>query len=182
VTANALDGDERRLLQHGFDDYLSKPLRRNQLLDMLKRRLPAAPGDPSEHPAMAIEPTPPNDTAGTLLDAQALARLRELDPSGNNQLLKRVVQAYVKSLERLLPELAQARAAGLDLGGIRHVAHTLKSSSASLGALALAQRCAEIEALARAGQTEGLEGLLDAMLVEIEAVRAALNQLLTTSS
>lgn len=183
VTANALDGDERRLLQHGFDDYLSKPLRRNQLLDMLKRRLPAVPGDSPEHPAMATAPNPPNETgASAQLDAQALARLRELDPSGNNQLLKRVIQAYMKSLERLLPELAQARAAGLDLGGIRHVAHTLKSSSASLGALALAQRCAEIEALARTGQTEGLEGLLDAMLAEIEAVRSALDQLLTTAS
>lgn len=183
VTANALEGDERRLLQHGFDDYLSKPLRRNQLLDMLKRRLPAVPGDSPVQTAMATASSPPNPPGmAAQLDAQALARLRELDPSGNNQLLKRVVQAYVKSLERLLPELAQARAAGLDLGGIRHVAHTLKSSSASLGALALAQRCAEIEALARAGQTEGLEGQLDAMLAEIEGVRSALDQLLTTAS
>ncbi|MDM4764529.1 PAS domain-containing hybrid sensor histidine kinase/response regulator [Pelomonas sp. SE-A7] len=183
VTANALDGDERRLLQHGFDDYLSKPLRRNQLIDMLKRRLPVSRADASPEPAL-MESSPPSPPASgtTQLDALALAKLRELDPTGGNQLLNRIIQAYMKSLDRLLPDLAQARAAGLDLGGIRHVAHTLKSSSASLGALALAQRCAEIEALARNGQTEGLEAQLDDMLAEIEGVRAALNQLLTTAS
>jgi len=121
-----------------------------------------------------------------LLDAQALARLRELDPRGANRLLERVVSAYSKSLDRLLPELAAARSPVPDLGVVRHVSHTLKSSSASLGALALAERCGEIETLVRKGQNDstnqgqivGLDALLDAMLDDIAKVRVALAALL----
>jgi histidine phosphotransfer protein HptB len=113
------------------------------------------------------------------LDPEAIRRLRELDPSGSNKLLERVVAAFSSSLDRLLPELARSRATPtLDLTVIRHVSHTLKSSSASLGATALSARCADIEVLAREGRTEGLDEQLDAMLEEIQQVRAALAALL----
>lgn len=114
-----------------------------------------------------------------LLDPEAIRRLRELDPSGQAKLLERVVQAFSNSLDRLLPDLARARADGaLDLAAVRHVSHTLKSSSASLGAMGLSARCAEIETLARDGQVEGLPALLDAMLDDIQQVRTALAALL----
>ena len=135
--------------------------------------LPNTPLNPAlqsdrDHPAL---PT-------TRLDEASLARLRELDPGGTNQLIERVVAAYSKSLERLLPDLARARGASLQLSVVRHVSHTLKSSSASLGALALAQRCADIEGMVRTGQLAGLEAQLDCMLDEIAQVRQALNALL----
>lgn len=196
VTANALGGDEQRLRRHGFDDYLPKPFRLGQLQDMLARHIhvdnkhPCNDGraDPAENPpptdgiSMSAQSTPPAPAA-TRLEPEAIARLRELDPGGANQLLERVVAAYLKSLDRLLPDLAQARAGGeqgLDLAAIRHVAHTLKSSSASLGALKLSQRCAEIETMARQGQTEGLDILLDGMHDEVAQVREALKELLAT--
>ena len=114
-----------------------------------------------------------------LLDPEAIRRLRELDPSGGNKLLERVVAAFSTSLDRLLPELARAREGDtLDLAVVRHVSHTLKSSSASLGAMALSARCADIEALAREGRGEGLAEQLDAMLQDIQQVRAALAALL----
>jgi HPt (histidine-containing phosphotransfer) domain-containing protein len=113
------------------------------------------------------------------LDPEAIRRLRELDPGGSNKLLERVVAAYSNSLERLLPDLARARAADPpDFAVIRHVSHTLKSSSASLGALALAARCADIETLAREGESQDLPAQLDAMLLDIHQVRAALAALL----
>lgn len=121
--------------------------------------------------------TAPNPAA--LLDPEAIRRLRELDPSGANRLLERVVNAFSNSLDRLLPDLARAReGASPDLTVVRHVTHTLKSSSASLGAMALAERCADIEAMARDGKSEGLSERLDAMLEDIHQVRAALAALL----
>ena len=121
--------------------------------------------------------TVPNPAA--LLDPEAIRRLRELDPSGGNKLLERVVSAFSSSLDRLLPDLARAReGAAPDLHTIRHVSHTLKSSSASLGAMALSARCADIEAMARDGRIEGLFEQLDAMLHDIQQVRAALAALL----
>lgn len=114
-----------------------------------------------------------------LLDPEAIRRLRELDPSGGNKLLERVVNAFSISLDRLLPDLARAReGSSLDLHVVRHVSHTLKSSSASLGAMALSARCADIESMARDGREEGLPEQLDAMLQDIQQVRAALAALL----
>lgn len=122
---------------------------------------------------MTAQPT------AALLDPEAIRRLRELDPSGGNKLLERVVAAFGSSLERLLPDLARAREGDtLDLVAIRHVSHTLKSSSASLGAMALSARCADIETRAREGRSEGMQEQLDAMLQDIQQVRAALTALL----
>ena len=122
---------------------------------------------------MSSPPTRPP----ALLDAAALQRLRELDPKGQNQLLERVLKAFETSVTRLVPQLLQARTAA-DSGAIRHVAHTLKSSSASIGALALSQMCADIEASARAGTFDLAGPGIDDMCREIEFVLQALKQLL----
>ncbi|GAP33768.1 hypothetical protein ISF6_1023 [Piscinibacter sakaiensis] len=172
VTANALGGDEARLLGLGFDDYLAKPFRQNQLLAMLTQRLrPMAPADDSA-PAPGGAPQ-----VGGVLDAAALDRLRELDPQGRNRLLARVAEAFHTSAGRLLPQLRDAERAG-DLNQVRHVAHTLKSSSASVGALQLSQFCAELEGQARAGQVDNLSLQVDRICDELEVVLKALRTLM----
>jgi HPt (histidine-containing phosphotransfer) domain-containing protein len=114
--------------------------------------------------------------AGGVLDAQALERLRELDPTGQNKLLERVFKAFEASIDRLMPQLEAARQAS-DWQAVRHVAHTLKSSSASIGALELSRLCAEVEAMVRQTQQGGLPEALDAMHAEVRRVRAALREL-----
>ena len=109
-----------------------------------------------------------------VLDAQALARLQELDPGGKAGLLARVLATYIQSLQRLLEQWRSARA-GADAQGLRHVAHTLKSSSASVGALKLSALCADIERRLREGATQGLDAELDALSNEGERVLAALS-------
>lgn len=116
--------------------------------------------------------------APTVLDADALARLRDLDPSGKTQLVERVLKAFETSSTRLALQFREARARD-DMAGIRHVVHTLKSSSASIGALALARICAEIETSIRAGIVDGLPTQLDAMDRELVAVLQAVTPMLT---
>lgn len=108
-----------------------------------------------------------------LLDEQALARLHELDPEGKSGLVARVLATYTRSLDSLLAQLATAREAA-DAQGQRHVVHTLKSSSASVGALKLSELCADIERRLREGPLEGLDGQLDDLRTEGERVLAAL--------
>ncbi len=109
-----------------------------------------------------------------LLDAQALARLHELDPGGQAGLVRRILATYAQSLQRLLAQLAAARAAG-DREGMRHAAHTLKSSSASVGALELSALCAQAEAGLRDGDTAALPALLDRLCAEGERILAGLS-------
>jgi len=112
------------------------------------------------------------------LDETALAKLRELDPEGRHGVLVRVMTAYESSLVRLLAQLADAHARG-DRNAIGTIAHTLKSSSASVGALALSAGCAETERSVRSGDSAGLGSQVEALQVEggrvLESVRAMLH-------
>lgn len=104
------------------------------------------------------------------LDAQAIARLAELDPGGSGQLVQRVLRAYAASLDRLMVEFRQARAAQQP-AVLRRVAHTLKSSSASVGALQLAALCADLEQAVFEPRDLNNGDILDSL--EVEAARVA---------
>ncbi len=112
-----------------------------------------------------------------VLDPGALARLAELDPSGENRLIERVLQAFQTSSARHRLQAAAARANG-DRAGLRLVAHTLKSASASIGALQLSQVCARIEASIRADAGADLDAELAAMDSALEETLAAIARLL----
>ncbi len=119
------------------------------------------------------------DADGLQLDPDAIARLRELDPEGRHGVLERVFKAFEASLLRMLQQL-DAQREREDVAGVASLAHTLKSSSASVGALVLAQTCADIERRLRAGETGSLAGdiarLQRAGEAALLAVRAMLRQ------
>jgi HPt (histidine-containing phosphotransfer) domain-containing protein len=94
----------------------------------------------------------PGAPGAAVLAAASLADLRALDPGGQARLVHRVLQTYQNSLGRLVEQLGTARAAGAWDQAAR-VAHTLKSSSASIGALELSGLCADIERHVREGDT-----------------------------
>jgi CheY-like chemotaxis protein len=219
VTANALEGDEQRFLDLGFDDYLSKPFRQTQLQKILiehthaeglnlplgdteqptdspSTRPMTLPDDPVPAPvttppeaatqqaaSMAPTVTPPappaSEGASRIFDVEALRRLRELDPRGENRLIERVAKAFETSVGRLLPQLDEAFKIN-DTGAIVHVAHTLKSSSASIGALKLSHMCAEIENMIRRQTGEDLSSRIREIPLEAERVLEGLRHLLET--
>ena len=116
-------------------------------------------------------------TARPVLDAACMAELRALDPDGKAQLVKRVLATYQASLAKLVGQLREARADGT-WDQVSRVAHTLKSSSASIGALALSTLCAEIERLLRAGDSAGADALLDRFHAEVARVEIAVGRAL----
>ena len=123
-------------------------------------------------------PDAPSDTA--LLDPQALAVLSQLDPSGSGQLFLRVMSTYRKSLARLVGQMQAAREP-FDPDALRLAVHTLKLSSGSVGALALARLCGLAEAELREGRFDALPPLLDALLTESARVESAVSHLLPSA-
>ena len=121
--------------------------------------------------------SPSRQPDATVLDATALANLVQLDPTGANRLMHRVLTTYRSSMARLLGQLAQARAQP-DAAVQRLVAHTLKSSSASVGAQLLAQLCSDAEKALREGRLDEVPGLLDQLVAEAARVDAAVLHLL----
>ncbi|HEX6019400.1 MAG TPA: Hpt domain-containing protein [Burkholderiaceae bacterium] len=116
-------------------------------------------------------PDPP-----AVLDAAALARLAELDPGGSAGLVQRVLSTYSSALERSHQELLRVRQP-LQSEPLRHLAHTLKSSSASVGALGLSALCAQVEQHARSPAGD-IGPLLDALLAEMQRVAGAVQAML----
>ena len=112
------------------------------------------------------------------LDAKALRNLCLLDPNGSTGLLRRVLNTYLSSLARLLGQLDIAEARG-DAASIRLVMHTLKSSSASIGALTLSQLCGAAETAVREARAEAMCELLSQVRQEAEQVVPAVHDLLT---
>lgn len=131
-----------------------------------------APNPLSAHAAVEASDdlTPP-------LDARTLGQLDQLDPTGANRLVPRVLTAYRDSLARLRGQIANARDVD-DPASARLAAHTLKSSSASVGALALSALCAQAEQAVREGQTTLLWAVLDKLEREAQRVDAAVQHLL----
>jgi HPt (histidine-containing phosphotransfer) domain-containing protein len=124
--------------------------------------------------------TAPADSAGVtapVLDPVALRRLTDLDPTGANHLLERVLQAFQTSVARLRPQADAARLNG-DRAALRLVAHTLKSSSASIGAMRLSQLCGQIEAVIRQDSGEDLVPYHDALNAALDEALSAIASLL----
>ena len=204
ITANALQGDRESCLAAGMDDYLSKPFTQQALGQTIGRwialpRVAPAPQDgPGEAPAAASPPGEPEITgapAGTaaaaappaaatvppllepLINRQALENIRALSASNGDALLERVLQAYLEDTPAHLRTIKAAIDSGSTVQ-IRKAAHSLKSSSANVGADALAQRCREMEQLGRNDTTAGAAALLDEMERSFQAVRQALGAIL----
>ena len=126
---------------------------------------------------MALSNTPPSRPGG--LDTQALDRLRELDPDGRHGVVHRVLTAFEGSLARMCTVLeGQAAADVADPGVVNGIAHTLKSSSASVGALALARACAEVENHLRLDPGRELAPDIQHLLAESAAALVAVRAML----
>lgn len=111
------------------------------------------------------------------IDETVLARLQELDPSGQQGVLRRVLTAYRQSLERHLDELSVALD-GSDRVALLRASHTLKSSSAAVGALVFSQRCGELEAACRDGESPPSAGQVEALIHEGRRVMRAVGAML----
>ena len=133
--------------------------------------------DHSTATAVSLDSPDAPDAPDAVLDAASLDRLRELDPDGRHGVLDRVLGTYEASLGRSHVLLRDRVAAG-DITGAGALAHTLKSSSASVGALLLSERCARLERAARDGDAGAVQALAADVLAECSRVAAAVRAML----
>ena len=96
------------------------------------------------------------------IDQKALDELRTLDPDGSDGVLEQLINVYLKDASRLLGQIKLALAAQ-DIATLARHAHSLKSSSLSLGASRVGELAHEIEAHARKNNVDELPDLIVAL-------------------
>jgi CheY-like chemotaxis protein/HPt (histidine-containing phosphotransfer) domain-containing protein len=181
VTANALPQEREVCLAAGADDFVSKPIRVEALVNALQRcRLgEEKPGVELEDPnpeLNGVKETPPEN----VLDPKALNNLEAMI-GGDSTFLAALIDSFLKDGPQLLFQMHQAlektKPADLKLA-----AHTLKSLANNFGATRLAKLCKELENLGQAGVLSETAVQIEQTEKEYEQVRIALETIRSESN
>jgi two-component system, sensor histidine kinase and response regulator len=178
VTASALDEYRDQCIDAGMDDVVQKPVSMAGLLRMLARWLPEAPVPPIKSslpatvssPFKAVERPGPAAPDNNVIDWTQIDSLRSIDPQGASGVVGRAIGLYIDSAPKLIEEIRGFRS-GKDIKDVRRAAHSLKSSSASLGATVVAGLSKAIESAAAQGDFEIIDSTVSSL--EAEYWRAA---------
>jgi CheY-like chemotaxis protein/anti-sigma regulatory factor (Ser/Thr protein kinase) len=165
MTAHAMVGDRARCLAAGMDDYLTKPISRDELVGGVTQWLP--PKEAGALPAQALSaplpmpttgfPTPPPELE---LNLELFQKLWEVFDQDGQEMGTVVIEPFTRRGRELLQTLRQRVAAG-DAPGIKAAAHALKGSSRTLALSALGQLAEDLEHGATTSPPETLTALLD---------------------
>jgi signal transduction histidine kinase/DNA-binding response OmpR family regulator/HPt (histidine-containing phosphotransfer) domain-containing protein len=176
MTANAIQGDRERCIAAGMDDYISKPIRVEALVEAIDKVHPhkARPAIGADAAVLAItdesaaegsvqtdvEPhlESKTTTVEAIVDPRVLDDLLEMG-GGDREFLAEMIDSYLTTAPALLEKLRKS-SVERDAPALRMAAHTLKSGSTDMGAASLAALFARLEALGSQGELDEVAGLV----------------------
>jgi CheY-like chemotaxis protein len=160
LTAHAMAGDRERCLAAGMDDYLSKPVPRQELMEVVARYSGgAAASAASEGRGAAPAPGPAR------FDAQAVLHAVDGDPF----LVRELARLYAEQSAGHLIALHAAVATG-DAPEIRRLGHALKGSSVTLYGRRAAELAHEMEDAGGRADLEAARTLMQPLDDEVRAL------------
>lgn len=142
LTANAIQGDQETCLDAGMDDYISKPVDKQALFDVLERYL-------SNETVSATSSGLESGAKDKDLDQSEpfvrLARLHELCDEIGFESLELIVSSFMDDSLGLLEEIRELTEAA-EVESVKKRLHSLQGSSANVGLVALSELCREAAA------------------------------------
>ena len=138
MTANALLGDREECLTAGMDDYISKPVRIDEMEAAIGRGLKSI-ADAREN------------TDAEILDAEVMKGVRDLRTPGEIDPLTELIDLFLHDTPIRIAKILDNFKAG-DPVELERAVHSLKGSASNLGAKALAEACGEVMNISRSGK------------------------------
>jgi HPt (histidine-containing phosphotransfer) domain-containing protein len=114
-----------------------------------------------------------SDESEEVLDQSVLTSLRELQEEGEPDILEEVGDLFLKHAPEKISAIEKA-VKQKDANALKVAAHSLKSSSAYVGAMRLSALSKDLEMIGRSGSTEGSEEKSEMLKVEFLRVKIAL--------
>jgi len=183
MTANALPGDRERYLAAGMDDYLSKPIRIDELVRVLLESQPLGTSISTTPPEISgvakVSPASSQPEACTF-DMSLLREFSEMMGEGGVELAKELLRMYRRNSVDLIDSL-QKNLDGQNSADLHRVAHTLKGNSSQVGAARLSGLCFTLEQIAQSGSRDGAQAVLEQIKAEFGKVEDEMEKVLQLS-
>ncbi|MDB5034937.1 MAG: hypothetical protein JWQ98_2178 [Chlorobi bacterium] len=168
LTASAMFGARDECTKAGMDGYLSKPVKIDDLGDLLAEYAESNAALPP-----AADPVADTGVDDITLDSAIIRGLRDLSPEGERGIFDELAETYLAGAEERAEELHEAMEAG-SCAGVERISHKLKGGVSILGASRLAQLCDMLELRGAEETLDGAENILREIDEELVRVAAAL--------
>lgn len=163
MTANAMQGDRQACLDAGMDDYISKPIRVQELVQALSQCQPKRAGAQGRR-----------ENCSAPVDVKMLhSSMRDMAGENAAEIMVELIDCYLEEAPLLVQAIGKA-VAQEDAATLRQAAHSLKSSSLSFGAVNLSNLCQQLEAIGCTGTIAEAVEKVPQLQSEYERVQAAL--------
>jgi len=168
VTAHALKADRERCLRAGFDGYITKPIRVDDLHSVVDNVVPASYGESTTVPSRAAYSVAGYGEEDSL-DKEVL-----LERAGHDiELAHEIVTIYLEECPGWLASMKRALDSE-DPAEVQRVAHTLKGAVGNFGAKGASDLAMLLERMGREGNLADAEPIADQLELELERLRPAL--------
>ena len=163
LTANALEADRQACLESGMDDFVIKPIRLRMLPEIFNR---FSMGD--DDSLKIISEKGDFNKISDHIDQEIIDELKKLL---DNEQLQDVTKLFVEHVEQRLEQLHKAVKEN-DMDEIESISHSMKGSSANMGATLMSQMCNEVMESTKTGNLpESINETLVRLEKEYEIVK-----------
>ncbi len=185
LTASAMWGERDRCLASGMDDYLSKPIRIKELMEVLKKCQPLIIDQNQSHQNLSnqnirdkqmkeLENAEAIENPIHLASLHEILQMASFNPSVDAlEFLFETIDYYLEETPRVLQDIHTYINQNNDQA-LRRAAHTLASTSATLGAVNLAAFCTELEVMIVNGELDKFALQISRIESEYQLVQVAL--------